>query len=104
MSTTPPEKLACKLTTPELARRKATVIAELKQQILQSIETDHGYAYRFPGTDIMIDRLSEFIKTERQCCEFFSFVLKIGKGDEPVWLELSGPDGSKDFIRSELAL
>src|SRR4051812_1146362 len=67
--------LTCKLTTPELRKRKETVIASLKKQMLQKKELKNGYAYKFAGTDKIIDELAEFVKTERACCDFFVFNL-----------------------------
>lgn len=98
------ENLACKLTTPELAFRKKTVLAALKSEVLEARETEHGFEYKFHGTDSMIDHLSEFIKTERQCCDFFTFTLTVQKETSHLWLALEGPQGAKDFIKTELGL
>ena len=94
----------CKLTTPELRKRKETVIASLKQQILDKKELKDGYAFKFPGTDEVLDELTAFIKTERACCDFFSFGLSISGDKSEAWLELAGVVGSKDFIKSEPGL
>ena len=94
--------LVCHLTSPELTRRKQEVIAVLKKQVLESKETAHGFAYQFRDSDDILDQLSEFIKAERQCCPFFTFTLTLGQGSEGVWLELAGPEGAKEFIKTEL--
>lgn len=96
------ETLSCRLTTPELQKRKETVIANLKQQILERKELENGYAFKFTGTDSMLDELMEFVKTERECCQFFTFGLSISGDKNAVWLELTGPDGAKEFIITEL--
>ena len=67
--------LTCKLTTPELQKRKATVIADLKELVLEKKELENGYSYKFEGKDEILDKLNEFIKTERMCCDFFTFQL-----------------------------
>lgn len=95
-------KLSCKLTTPELQERKKTLIADLKEKMLEKIETDRGFKYRFEGSDKMLDLLNSFIKTERLCCDFFTFNLVIASESESVWLELSGPEGIKEFIKHEI--
>ena len=41
-------ELSCKLTTPELQKRKATVLAGLKAQLIERKETPGGYAFKFP--------------------------------------------------------
>jgi len=52
----------------------------------------------------MVDELSTFIKTERECCSFFTFNLSVASDKSTAWLELRGPDGAKHFITSELGL
>ena len=95
-------KLSCKLTTPELQQRKATVIAQLKKQLLEKVETDHGFKYKFEGSDTMLDLLNSFVKTERLCCDFFVFTLTASSDIKFTWLELSGPEGTKEFIKHEI--
>lgn len=95
-------KLSCKLTTPELQQRKKTVIAELKNKVLEKTETDKGFKYKFDGSDKMLDLLNSFIKTERLCCSFFVFNLTASSDNSFAWLELSGPEGTKDFIKHEI--
>src|ERR1700712_647241 len=96
--------LKCKLTTPELRERKNTVIASLKKQVQEKRELANGYAYKFSGADVTVDELANFIKTERECCDFFTFNLSV-KGDKTAaWLNITGPKGSKEFIKTELEL
>ena len=94
----------CKLTSPELRQRKATVIARLKKQMIDKKELKNGYSYKFIGTDKMVDELVEFVKTERECCDFFSFNLSISGDKSEAWLEITGPKGAKDFIKTELEM
>lgn len=94
--------LACKLTAPELQKRKATIVASLKNKAIEKKELPNGFAFKFPGTDEMLDELTEFIKTERECCDFFTFNLSVSGDKSEVWLELTGVEGTKDFITSEL--
>ena len=93
---------SCKLTTPELQKRKATVIAELKALVLERIETSSGFKYRFDGSDRLLDLLNSFVKTERLCCDFFVFTVTASNDQTSTWLELSGPEGTKEFIAHEI--
>ena len=94
--------VSCQLTSTELQERKRTVIASLGKQVQEKKELPDGYAYRFLGTDTVLDELISFIKTERQCCGFFDFGLSV-HNEGSVWLELTGPKGAKDFIDAEIA-
>jgi hypothetical protein len=95
-------KLTCKLSTPELQQRKKTVVAELKKLLLETTELENGFNYKFDGSDKMLDLLNSFIKTERLCCDFFVFNLKASSDNSFAWLELTGPEGVKDFIKYEI--
>jgi hypothetical protein len=95
--------VSCKLTSEELQKRKATVLATLKSKVLEKKELSDGYSFKFENTDEMIDLLTEFVKSERQCCDFFNFALHI-KNDGSLWFDLTGPEGAKEMIGSELAL
>jgi len=95
-------KLSCNLTTPELQKRKETIIAGLQQQIMDKKELKDGYAFQFPDGDAVLDTLTEFIKMERACCSFFTFKLSVLGDKSGTWLELTGREGVKDFIRDEL--
>lgn len=96
--------LSCKLTTPELQKRKETVLAELKQQILEKKELPNGYSFKFKGDDQTIDKLNEFIKSERQCCDFFTFELSVIGNKSEAWLKLTGSKEAKEFISKEMNL
>lgn len=96
--------LECKLTTSELRKRKETIIESLKNKLLDKQDLHNGYAYTFPGTDDIIDELIQFVKTERTCCSFFDFHLIIGGEGNDILLQITGPQGVKDFISTELEI
>lgn len=96
--------LTCKLTTPELQQRKATVLASMRKQIIEKKELENGYAFKFNGSDKMIDELTDFAKTERHCCDFFTFNLSISGDTSSLWFEITGPKEAKEFIATELEL
>jgi hypothetical protein len=95
-------KLSCKLTSPELQERKRTVIARLKALVLERIETTGGFKYKFEGSDDVLDLLNSFVKTERTCCDFFVFTLTASNDQAFTWMELSGPEGTKEIIEQEI--
>ncbi|MBN8876825.1 MAG: hypothetical protein J0I32_04710 [Sphingobacteriales bacterium] len=94
------KEVSCKLTSPELRKRKEEVIAVIKTKILDKQELADGYKYKFEATDDMLDQLTAFLKSERACCDFFDFNLSLS--DKIVWLSITGPDGAKGFIKTEM--
>ncbi|MCP9755963.1 hypothetical protein EGI26_12440 [Lacihabitans sp. CCS-44] len=96
--------MACKLTSAEFRERKETVIANLKKEIVEKKELKNGIKYTFKDSDETISMLTDFIKTERQCCDFFNFDISVSAEKKYVYLALTGPKGVKDFIKTELSL
>lgn len=98
------ETFACRLSTDKLRERKATIISSLQKKLLDKKELEHGFGYKFDGSDEMLDQLIAFIKTERMCCGFFAFTLQISGNTNETWLEITGPEGVKEFLNTELGL
>ena len=44
--------------------------------------------------------LAQLIVFERECCPFLRFNLSVEATNGPLWLELTGPDGTKAFLQS----
>lgn len=63
---------------------------------------DAGYAFRF-GAEAF-DLVARFIANERRCCPFLTFNLRVTPPDGAVWLELTGPEGTREFLEAELPL
>ncbi len=38
------------------------------------------------------------IAAERRCCRFLQFVLTMEPDEGPVWLEVTGPPGTAEFL------
>ena len=67
---------------------------------METKELDHGYAYRFPSGANWIAELAQLITFERECCPFLLFQLRLEPANGPLWLELTGPEGTKEFLLS----
>jgi hypothetical protein len=60
-------------------------------------ELEHGYGFRLPLENIMLTKISEWIANERLCCPFFTFSMVVA---DELWLQLTGTDEVKGYIRS----
>ena len=92
--------IACRLTEPALQERRSTVLQKVGQSVLEIRELEDGFAYRFPIDDAWLGSLNELIRFERRCCPFLSFRMIVEPDDGPVWLEIRGPAGTKEFLTS----
>ena len=95
--------IACKLTEPEFRERRNGILRNVRAAVIEVKELQDGYAYRFPSDGAWIAELSSLITIERACCPFLRFKIDIAPGEGPIWLELSGPEGTKDFLNSIFA-
>ena len=59
-----------------------------------------GYAFRFEA-EALVD-VARFVSSERRCCPFLTFTPEVSPGGSPLWLRLSGPPGSREFLDAEL--
>jgi hypothetical protein len=92
--------VACSLTGSELQERRRQVLSKVGAAVLEVKDLGDGYAYRFPTDEVWITELANLITFERQCCPFLKFNVRIEPGAGPIWLELTGPEGTKDFLNS----
>jgi len=94
--------VACALSERELAERRAALLTHLRRHRQEARWLADGAALRFPSGPSVMAVLTEFIRLESQCCSFLRFQLTVEPGGGPVWLELSGPPGTRDFLAREL--
>ena len=90
--------VACSLSAGERPARQE-MIARIGQAVQEVQECENGYAYRF-ASDELLPEIVRMIQAERQCCAFLQFRLTFVPGNGPLWLELTGPEGTREFLAS----
>jgi hypothetical protein len=93
--------VACSLSEPELAARRAGVLADVRRSSQEARWLPDGVALRFAPEPERVATLMTFIELERRCCAFLRFRLTVEPGAGPVWLELTGPPGTREFLATE---
>jgi hypothetical protein len=96
--------VACSLTTPELRARRAAVLTFVRAHLSERRDLPNGMGLRVPADSSVIARVAELMDAERQCCPFLELRLTVTPDRGPVWLELTGPAGTRDFLTDELGL
>ena len=89
---------ACSLTDSELQERRLNVLQRIRSMVSEVKEIEHGFIYRFPSDGNSIRELANLVELEHQCCPFLKFSITVEAGDGPFWLEMSGPEGTKEFL------
>ena len=92
--------IACNLTDRDFRERRSGLLKTVADGVVETKELAHGYAYRFPSDVTWLATLTNLITVERACCPFLRFNLRVEPADGPIWLELTGPPGTKDFLNS----
>jgi hypothetical protein len=92
--------ILCSLTTVELRDREATLLVQFTSAVVETEELQEGYAFRFSGDGKLIGLIAELIVAERECCPFLMFEVVALPNKGPVILGVTGPDGTKEFVRS----
>jgi hypothetical protein len=94
--------IACQLTTEELRVREATLLAQFRSAVVSTEDLADGYAFRIPDDAKWIALMGELITAERKCCPFLTFELAAQPNMGPVIVRVTGPAGTKDFVRTIL--
>ena len=92
--------VACSLTDSEFRERRNSVLREARQKMLEVKEIADGYNYRFPSDDDSLAQIINLVRLERKCCPFLQFRITVESGNGDIWLELTGAQGTKDFLAS----
>ncbi|MGH7576873.1 MAG: hypothetical protein ACREM1_17325 [Longimicrobiales bacterium] len=96
--------IACTLDEAAFRERKDGLLADLARRAVGRSETEAGFAFQYAAEDAPFDEITRVIDLERRCCPFLRFRLTVEPAAGPVSLELSGPAGSKAFLRGILGL
>jgi hypothetical protein len=89
--------VACSLMDSELQERRRNALQKVRSTVTEVKEIDRGFIYRF-SSGTLISELAGLVELEHQCCPFLKFHITVEPGDGPVWLEMTGPPGTKEFL------
>ena len=77
----------------------ATLLAMFKSALVTTEELPDGYLFRIPGDKKWIAVTAELRVAERECCPFLRFELVAEPGMGPVTVRMTGPSGTKEFLK-----
>jgi hypothetical protein len=95
---------ACNMEAIKSDRRQQHIATagQLFRAVRSIRELPDGYAFHLPDEADTLQLVAEFISLERLCCPFFGFTLEIEPEGGAIWLQLTGREGVKPFIRAEI--
>ena len=95
-------RVACCLSDAELRKRVATLLARFGPAVIAAEELRDGYVFHVPGDKKSMEVVWEAIVAERECCPFLTFELTAQPNMGPVSVRVTGPAGTKDFLKTIL--
>jgi hypothetical protein len=93
-----PLPVACELLPPELAARRASLLAELTERSVAREPTASGVRLTFAGDRESLELVFAAVAAERACCRFLRFTLTVEQDLGPLVLEIDGPGGTRAFL------
>lgn len=94
--------VVCMLSDAEFREREATLLAQFKMARTGTQELPDGYAFQVPGEAKWISMVAELMAAERECCPFMTFEVRAEPKMGPLTVRITGPEGTKDFLKSIL--
>jgi hypothetical protein len=90
--------------TPEIRKRHFEELGPKLIGLRKSVrELADGYEFEFPADEKTYQFLTEWVMQERLCCPFFDLNVRLDREGGPLWLRVTGREGTKDFIRADAA-
>lgn len=90
--------------TKEQRQRHKALSVELRAAVQEIRELPDGYSFRLPSDEAMLQKAVEWVTMERRCCPFIAFGIEVEREGGPLWLKLTGREGVKPFLKTELGI
>jgi hypothetical protein len=92
----------CTLSDSEMREREASLLARFKSGVIAAEELADGYSFCLAGDREWLAIVAELIIAERECCRFLKFELLADPRMGPITVRITGPDGTKPFLKTTL--
>jgi hypothetical protein len=94
--------IVCTLSPDALVARRQGLLALLLQHSAARELLPDGLRLRFVPSRETLSRIAEAVDAERHCCRFLRFTLTVEPDEGPFTLDLTGPDGTREFVAALL--
>jgi hypothetical protein len=90
--------VVCTLGPAALKARREGLLADLLRRAASHEELADGLRLHFPVDDDILEVIARTIDAERRCCRFLRFRVTVEPDEGPIVLDLTGPEGTRDFL------
>ena len=91
--------IACSLQPDELRVRREGLLLELRRRVRNFEDRADGFRLQFAAGEDTLVLIAGVVEAERRCCRFLRFAIHVEPDDGPIYLDLSGPPGTREFSR-----
>jgi hypothetical protein len=92
--------VACNLPPEELRNRRDELLPGLLKRAEQVVDLENGLRFHFAACPGLLGELAIIIEQEQVCCSFLRFQISIEPGAGAITLEVTGPAGTREMLRS----
>ncbi len=96
--------IACDLSAFELTNRRDGLLAQLAGSATEVSEIENGVVLSLATSPEVTGLIAQVIDVERQCCRFLRFRCTYEPDLGPILLEVTGPEGTTEFLGDVLGL
>lgn len=96
--------IACTLGPAAIKARREDLLGGLVRRAEERLDVPNGYRVRFAPNNDALPTIASVIEVERQCCRFLRFQVTVDPDGGPIWLEFTGPPGTREFLAGMLDL
>jgi len=90
--------IVCSLNAGELRARAEDLLPGLLRAAVERHDLPDGWRLRFAPREGLLPDIARTIDAESRCCRFLRFLLTVEPDQGPVWLEITGPEGTREFL------
>jgi hypothetical protein len=90
--------IVCTLTLDALRARREGLLTELLRQATGHELLPEGLRLRFDFSAETLASITRAVEAERHCCRFLRFMITVEPDEGPLTLDLTGPEGTREFV------
>lgn len=96
--------IVCTLSPEAIRGRRQGLLSDLLRRAEGREESKDGLRLQFSPSADTLTAIVNAVEAERHCCRFLRFGITVEPDGGPVFLDLSGPPGTREFVASLLDL
>ena len=85
-----------------IVARREGLLSDLMRRAEGQEDLSEGLRLRFAAAEDTLTSITRAVETERHCCRFLRFGITVEPYGGPIFLELSGPPGTREFVAALL--